>query len=301
MGEGAEFRADAGAGGSPGRAGGCWLAQLIRMRLSAMVALSSLAGWALQPKPNGAPGLLFLGVFLLAASCTALNQVQERNLDARMTRTRRRPLPAGRIRPRTALLLAGAGLVGGGAALAALGWLPFFLGMAAALLYNGIYTPLKRRSVFAVLPGALCGALPPLIGWSAAGGQPADFRIVLLAGMLFLWQVPHFWFFAEKHRDDYRRAGLPVPADIFSAGQRRRLTCVWLAALLCGPLAFAAFGLTRHPAARFALFAGMFLLAAITFASSRRPAPPASRFSGLLNTGMALVFAAVITDSWFLG
>ncbi len=252
-----------------------------------MVAVSTLAGYALHPAPDSGVWLPFAGVFLLAGGSTALNQVQERDLDGRMLRTRNRPLPAGRLRPRTALLAALLLIAGGLAALAAAGFPPLLLGVTAVLFYNGIYTPLKRRTAFAVLPGAVCGALPPLIGWTAAGGHPADFRAVLLAGLLFLWQVPHFWLFAEKHREDYRRAGLPLLATSFTPSQVRRLAFSWSLALAAAIAAVSAFALILLPYSRSLTFLCSLLLFALALDIRHRfdtaPAclfPPADRRHG---------------------
>lgn len=221
---------------------------LFRPSLSAVAALSALAGCALYPAAHAAGDavLLLFGVFLLAAGCSALNQVQERDLDARMERTRRRPVASGRLSPRAgvacALTLAALALT----LLWQMGPVPALLGLGALVCYNGVYTPLKRRTVFALLPGALCGSLPPLIGWAAAGGRLDDYRIVLLAGLLFLWQIPHFWFFALKHREDFRRASLPT----LSTARLRRLSLLWVFALACATLLLLIFGLLHTPAAR---------------------------------------------------
>lgn len=294
--QGARFKVEKGFGFEPGTRNaepGTWFFQLIRPRLSAMVALSALAGWSLHPSPGGDPLLLVLGIFLLAGGCTALNQVQERDLDARMARTRNRPLPSGRLRASTALLGAFALIASGLSSLAIAGTIPLLLGLAAVLLYNGTYTPLKPLTAFAILPGALCGALPPLIGWTAAGGAPGDFRAILLAGLLFLWQVPHFWLFAERHREDYLRAGLPVPAAIFSPPQIRRIFFAWTASLAAAVLALPAFGLLRQPLPRAAMVAiSLWLLSLAARNASLAPAPLFRRLTG----GMAALLAIVLLD-----
>ncbi|MFA7537051.1 MAG: protoheme IX farnesyltransferase [Desulfuromonadales bacterium] len=271
-----------------------WFPHLIRLPLTAMVAAAALAGWALHPAPAAGPWLMAAGVFLLAGGCTALNQWQERDLDARMRRTCRRPLPAGRIAPRTALLVAVSGLGGGLFALAGLGGVPALLGAAAAAIYNGLYTPLKRRTVFAVLVGGLSGALPPLIGWTAAGGAWSDFRGLLPAGLLFLWQVPHFWLFAEKHREDYRRAGLPTPGDLFAPGQRRRLAFAWIAALACATLTLPFTGIIHTPGSLAALLALVLWLAAVSFAANRRADLSPSPLFHSLTIGMAGIVALIL-------
>ncbi len=145
--------------------------------------------------------------------------------------------------PAAGLLLAIALAAGGGALLGLIGPRPALLGIGALLCYNALYTPLKRRSSLALLPGALCGALPPMIGWTAAGAALQDIRIVLLAALLFLWQIPHFCALAHRHRDDYRRAGLCTPPS------HRGIVFIWLLALGLVTVQGAAFGLLRSPAA----------------------------------------------------
>lgn len=230
--------------------------RLLRPGLCAMVAFAALAGGvlALPAVAEGTAALLAGGVFLLACGASVLNQVQERCTDALMRRTRLRPLASGRMKPATGLALA-VGLCAGGAMLLGLiGATPFLLGVCALLLYNGLYTPLKRRTSLALLPGALSGSIPPLIGWSAAGGSVVDIRILLLASLLFLWQIPHFCALARRHRDDYHRAGLCTPPA------HRGTLLVWLLALGVTTVQAAAFGLLQMPAAAPLLLLFLWLL-----------------------------------------
>jgi len=221
------------------------LARLTRLRLSLAVTAAALAGLLLEhPRPGWTAGLaLSLGVWTLAAGASALNQLQERDIDALMRRTRGRPLPAGQLRPRTALMIA-AGLSAGGLALLGLGGPePALFGLAALLCYNGLYTPLKRRTPLALLPGALCGAIPVLIGWSFGGGSPGDFRILLVAALLYLWQLPHFWRLADKNAADYRHAGLPLLRDRMAEPQAGLVRAAWTLALAVVALLLPLFGL----------------------------------------------------------
>jgi protoheme IX farnesyltransferase len=221
------------------------LARLIRLRLSLAVAAAALAGLLLeQPRPGGTAALtLFLGVWALAAGASALNQLQEQDIDARMLRTRGRPLPAGQLRPRAAQMIA-AGLNAGGLVLLGPGGRePVLLGLTALLCYNGLYTPLKRRTPLALLPGALCGAIPVLIGWSFGGGSPGDFRILLVAALLYLWQLPHFWRLADKNAADYRRADLPLLQDRMTEPQAGLVRAAWTLALAVIALMLPLFGL----------------------------------------------------------
>lgn len=273
-----------------------------RPPIALMTAVSALAGYALHPSPHApaTAALLLAGVCLLAAGCSALNQVQERDVDARMERTRRRPVACGRLSVRAGLALALTLAAGGLLLLATAGETAFVLGAFALLWYNGVYTPLKRLTAFAVLPGALCGALPPLIGWATAGGHPGDYRIVLLAGLLCLWQIPHFWFFALKYRDDFQQAGLPNVFTCFTPAQVHRVSLAWVFSLACAILLLPAFGLLQHPAARLlcwlvaaglAAGAGLRLLAGL--AETPRSAPFAR-----LNLALLLILSSLLVEGF---
>ena len=104
------------------------------------------------------------------------------------------------------------------------------LGLLALVWYNGIYTPLKRFTAFAVVPGSVIGALPPAIGWATAGGQIDDPALLSLCFVFFMWQVPHFWILSLRHQADYTRAGFPTLGEVFSSSQIQRLIFVWTAA-----------------------------------------------------------------------
>lgn len=149
-----------------------------------------------------------LGTALVAGGTNALNQLLERDVDARMRRTIGRPLPSGRVSPRSAALFAGAISVGGTAYLAA-AVNPLTAGLAALTLvsYVFLYTPLKRRTSLNTLIGAVPGALPIVGGWTAAGGG-LDVAAAALFWILFLWQLPHFLALAWIYRAEYRAGGL---------------------------------------------------------------------------------------------
>jgi len=156
-----------------------------------------------------------LGTVLATAGALALNQYMERGPDALMERTRSRPIPSGRLRARDALVF-GLGLVVGGVAYlwGTVGMLPALITLASAAAYNLVYTPLKPRSYAATFAGAVPGAMPALIGWSAATGQVTVGALVLF-GIAFLWQIPHVLSLAWLLREDYARAGflMTPPAD----------------------------------------------------------------------------------------
>lgn len=222
------------------------LYRLFRLPLALMNGTAALGGYLLFPAPREAlTGWgVFLGVTLLAAAGSALNQVLERHPDALMRRTQNRPLPGKELSPAAGSVLGLAALLAGGILLGRFGGaLPLALGVATLFWYLAVYTPLKRVTCFALLLGALCGCAAPMIGWSVAGGGLGDFRIVLLAGILYLWQVPHFWTLQRRHAEDYRAAGFPL---FTPAGAGRGLVpfqLVWITAMVAGALMLPAFGL----------------------------------------------------------
>lgn len=184
-----------------------------------------------------------LGTLLMALGSCAWNEVQESRLDAQMDRTRNRPVPAGRV-SRRAAFLTGLALAGSGFALLAAvhGWTAALLGLLALVWYNGVYTPLKRVTAFAILPGALIGALPPAIGWAAAGASLRSPALVALCLIFFLWQVPHFWMLMLLHDRDYGKARFPTLSRHFRPDQSARLTFTWTAATAFSCAFLPAFG-----------------------------------------------------------
>jgi protoheme IX farnesyltransferase len=206
-----------------------WL-ELTKFNLSFAVALSPVAGYFMFGKIEVAPLLgVFVGTLLLSCAVIALNQYQERFIDAKMDRTKNRPLPAGNITPHNALIgitiLMGAGLL--------ILWLltnplTTLLGAINGLWYNLIYTPLKRKTAFAVIPGGVCGALPPMMGWTAAGGYLWDSEIIVLAMFFFVWQVPHFWLILLKFGKEYENAGLSSVTQFWNQNQLKSITFIWM-------------------------------------------------------------------------
>lgn len=212
----------------------------------------------LFPIPAGIGRLLtvFAGVALLAAGCSALNQVLEHDRDRLMSRTRNRPVPQGSMTPASATTIGLIAALAGIVVLGAFGGaLPALLGGTALVWYLAVYTPLKRRTPCALAAGAVCGALPPVIGWCAAGGSISDHRIMLLAGLLYLWQIPHFWLFQRRHAADYRAAGFPLLAAATRDSSFPGIFGLWIGALVTASMLLPAFGLISHGTALwYALF-----------------------------------------------
>lgn len=173
--------------------------------------------------------LVTLGVFFMASSASILNQIQEVSLDSKMKRTLNRPLPARKINMRQALLFFLVNLSAGLIIIYYAGNLKAaVIGIITIFWYNVIYTYAKRISAFAVVPGALTGALPPLIGWVAAGGGVWDKPVIFVEFLFFTGQIPHFWLLLLKYGEEYENAGLPSLSNIFNPVQINRLTFTWV-------------------------------------------------------------------------
>jgi protoheme IX farnesyltransferase len=186
-----------------------------------------------------------VGTGLLAAGTNALNQYAERIVDAQMKRTRNRPLPAGRIGSSTALVFS-VGISAAGTLYLALLVNPLtaFLGAAALLIYIFAYTPLKQRTWWCTVVGAVPGAIPPMMGWTAVTGR-LDILAWVLFGIVFLWQMPHFYAIGWMYRHDYARAGFPMLPVIDDEGERTaRQIIVYTAALIAVSALTTVLGLT---------------------------------------------------------
>jgi protoheme IX farnesyltransferase len=209
---------------------------LTKPRLNVLVVATSAAGYYLgATTPIAATGFVatVVGTALVAGGAAALNQVYERDTDALMKRTRMRPLPSARVLPSEARMFGGVLSAAGLALLVTFStWLAAALALATLVIYLGIYTPLKRVSPVSTVVGAVPGALPPLIGWTASHGSIAIGGLALFL-IVFLWQIPHFMAIAWMYRDDYGAAGFPMLAVIDPEGRRAgRQAVAYSAALL---------------------------------------------------------------------
>lgn len=195
---------------SPSRAAD--FVELGKPRITFLVVVTAAVGYALGAPVfhSGVFLIVLCGTALVAGGASALNQYAEREADARMLRTRGRPLPAGRLTPAEALAF-GLSISALGLALLAAGTnlLTFALGLAALGSYVLAYTPLKRVTSLCTVVGAVPGAIPPLMGWAAARGS-LDRTAWALFAILFLWQLPHFLALAWIYREDYARGGFPM-------------------------------------------------------------------------------------------
>jgi protoheme IX farnesyltransferase len=214
---------------------------LAKPRLNLLVVMSAVAGYAMAHGDTtdfAGLGWMVVGTGLVSGGASAINQVIERETDGLMRRTRHRPLPDGRLTAVEALAFAGILSVSGLFVLAAgVNLLSAMVALATLASYAVVYTPLKKRTSFATVVGAIPGALPPVIGWAAAADALSQGAWVLF-GIVFLWQLPHFLAIAWIYREDYARAGLPMLPVIEPDGRSTaRQAVVYTAALL--PLALA--------------------------------------------------------------
>lgn len=208
---------------------------LTKPRLNALVLLTTFLGFFLG-SPGGMDLILLVhclfGTFVVAGGAAALNQVWERDNDSRMRRTQNRPLPAGRLEPWEGAVF--------GLLLGILGtaWLGYFvnaltavLGLISFLTYVVVYTPMKARSAWNTVVGAVSGALPPVMGWTAVRGTLGLEAAVLFA-ILFLWRHPHFFALSWKYREDYRMGGFRMLSHTDPDGRRSGIVMMFTAALL---------------------------------------------------------------------
>jgi protoheme IX farnesyltransferase len=274
--------------------------ELAKPRLNLLVVVTSAGGFYLGT--GGTPSLFHLvaasvGTAFVAGGASALNQVYERDTDALMDRTRSRPLPAGRVAPEDARAFGVAlSALGLGILASATNVLAALLALATLIVYLAVYTPLKRRSPMATLVGAVPGALPPLIGWTAGHGAATLEGWVLFA-IVFLWQIPHFMAISWIYRDDYRKARFPMLSVLEPDGRRAGFHAIlYAAALVPASLAPTAVGLAGWAYFWIALVLGVALLwVAARFASMRSDSSARLLFFGSI-AYLPLVWAAMMID-----
>ena len=215
----------------------------MKIRITVLVSITTGFGYLLA---RG--GLDFdvvwpvVGIFLTACGSAAVNHLQESDIDNRMMRTRNRPLPSGALTKLQVVMIALALVITGSAVLYVTnGALVMVLGLLAMVWYNIIYTPMKRRNPFAVVPGSIIGSIPPVVGWVAGGGDFTSPESILLAFFFFIWQIPHFWLLLLFLDRDYVASGLPTIMSRFNEAQLSRITFAWIVATALSALLFPLF------------------------------------------------------------
>jgi protoheme IX farnesyltransferase len=273
---------------------------LTKPRLNFLVVATSAAAYYLGS--TGSVDMVSMaeavaGTALVAGGAAVLNQLYERDTDALMRRTRTRPLPAGRVGPTDALVFGLALAAAGLAWLAArANWLSAGLALATLITYLAIYTPMKRRTPLSTIVGAVPGALPALIGWTASRGS-IDLSGAALFAIVFCWQLPHFMAIAWLYREDYSRAGFPMLPVIDPDGRRAGKQAVYwgfLLALASLEPTFSGLAGDAYFAVALALGTVLFWLA-LRFASARNEATARALFYGSI-TYLPLLWIAMIAN-----
>jgi heme o synthase len=252
------------------------LAELSKIRITFAVALTTIAGYLLASGRFDSGMILpTLGIFILACGSSALNHYQDSDRDILMERTKNRPIPAGKISRNNTLLIAIL-LSAIGSALIYIGsdFVGFQLGLLALIWYNAIYTPMKRKTAFAVIPGSVIGAIPPVVGWVAGGGSITDPHAMILAFFFFIWQVPHFWLLMLRYGKEYEKAGYPAITSLYNDKQIRYITFLWTFATAISALMIPLFGLITSKTITILLMLAVFWLIVV--------------FAGLLRKQMTL-------------
>lgn len=238
------------------------LADLTKLRITLFVTLTTAVGFiAAAGELNWAFAAPVVGILILACGSAIVNHIQERNTDALMNRTKRRPIPSGDISVKSATIIAlilictgtlilyfGAGLLAMGLALLNLVW------------YNAFYTPLKKITSLAILPGSLVGAIPPAVGWVAAGGYIFDKEIIIISSFFFIWQIPHFWLLMISFDHEYKQAGFPTITKFFNKDQFARIIYVWIVATVVTGLLIPFFNVVEFSFMYYSLLAAGILL-----------------------------------------
>ncbi|MFW2368006.1 MAG: protoheme IX farnesyltransferase [Desulforhopalus sp.] len=215
--------------------------RLAKLYLCALIGCAAVFGYSLAAS-SFSPDMVLVGcgMLLLATGAATLNSLQEYSLDSKLERTKNRPLPQGTVRPEQAGLQAFILLVVGILVvyLATETLLPVSVAVFALFLYNGIYTPLKKKTVLAIVPGAVCGALPPCIGWLAGGGEIVSFPAALLFTLFILWQIPHFWLVMLRYQNDYDGRTMPSVLQQFDESGLSRFMVTWVGSMAVVMLLF---------------------------------------------------------------
>ena len=274
--------------------------ELGKVRISIPVAFTTFTGYILSHGQFDRGFVLpFIGIFLLACGASAFNQLQETETDRIMKRTAGRPLPSGRISKRGALAIALAYFISGCLVLYfGPGLLTLLVGVSTFVWYNLIYTPLKKITAFAAVPGSMVGALPPLAGWVAGGGSLTDPRALALGFFFFMGQIPHFWLLLLKLGKQYESANLPSLTQLLNEEQIKRLTFVWIAATAASAVALPLFKLQTQvwSIALILLLSVLLIVVFIPLLSKRKPFNVGKSFL-LINVYYLFVMLVMIAGS----
>lgn len=243
------------------------LLELVKFRITVLVSFTTALGYFLASEQLGL-GFVYpvAGIFLLACSSAALNQYQESKTDILMERTKSRPIPSGKISAGGVLIISFLLLAAGSAILILKTNIGTLLtGLLTFYWYNGVYTPLKKKTALAIIPGSLVGALPPVAGWLAAGGALLDIRIGAVALYFFVWQIPHFWLLLLLYGSDFKKGGFPVLTDVYSESFIKKITVMLLAATVLLGAGITFTGAAKYFTTDLLIYAASILMLAATY------------------------------------
>lgn len=276
------------------------LASLVKPNVTLLVLITTAGGLWLAPGDLSWSRLLatLAGTVLIVAAANALNCYLERESDKYMARTKTRPLPAGRLEPKVAVWL------GAACAFASVPMLTLLVnpvtGVLAAIAlvsYVWVYTPMKRESPHAVIVGSVPGAMPPLMGWTAVTGS-IDWPGLVLFGILFIWQIPHFIAISMYRQQEYTRAGIPTVPEVHGSVTARWHMIGWSALLLPVSLALVPFGIAGWIYLAIAGLLGVGLLGlAIRGLGTDTPKAWARKYFLFTLAYLTLLFAALLVDA----
>jgi len=279
--------------------------ELCKVRISLFSACAALTGFLLAGHEFRPEALVLItGIFFLACGSSALNQYQEWRTDSLMPRTERRPIPSGRIESSHALVFSITLIFLGSVTLLLTGRaVATFLGLLAVIWYNGLYTLLKRKSAFALIPGSLVGTIPPAIGWVTAGAPFSDPGLIALCFFFFLWQVPHFWLLILHYGGEYEKAGLPSLSTLLTHTQLSRIIVNWIFATAVSCLFLSMSGIVVTPLINYTLFGISLWLMATAIRLLRHAGEVTSPYTltfRMINTYMFLVMLLSSLDTFFI-
>jgi protoheme IX farnesyltransferase len=276
------------------------LLQVMKIPISLMMSAATFAGYVISASFVDSTAILtVLSVFSLAAGSSSVNDYQDRKSDGLSPRTCDRALPKQRITSSCVLALSFTLLFSGilGLLFVQDSHTPVLLGVLSVLIYNGIYTPLKAKTVLAIVPGSFCGMLAPLIGWTVGGGI-GFVDISLLMVLLGLWQFPHFWLLVLANQNEYQGSVLPNMLNIFSVQQLKRILFIWATAFAATALMLPAVGILTSGWMRWAMII-YFVIFIFFFGYYMLAQTKSHSFVWLfkfLNVSMGLIIFSIITD-----
>jgi len=270
---------------------------IAKFPLCSLVAFSALFGnlYAWQHIQNQAL-LIFLGVFLLACGSASLNSFQERFHDGLLKRTRSRPLVQESVSSNHAVIQAALLLILGLLIILFFSNVKAFLaGIAGIIIYNFVYTVLKSKSIYAIVPGAIAGAMPPYIGWLAAGGGPLSHQAILLVLLFVFWQIPHFFLVLLNHRADYSQSILPNLLQDLSEPALKRIFLPWITALSIIMITFCLVPPEMGVGAKLLILANCLALMSIFYYQMLKKGDPNYNFLFQILNGALLLFMVTVS------